>query len=348
VWGGDPTTSFGFDGLSSAIKQALGIGMSGISRWGSDIGGYDTLGDDPKLTPELLKRWIELGAVSGVMRTKASGIAIPSYQRPEIWDRGIVGVWRRYAKLHTQLHPYLRAADARYRATGLPLMRALVLTHPHDRRAQAVDDEFELGDALLAAPVVTGGAKRRSVYLPRGRWLPWWRSVRYARRSGGFHVSGGRAVRGPRTLVAPAAVDRLPLFVRAGAIVPMLSPEVSTLAPYRGGAVRLADRAGRLRLLAFPHGRSTGRAYEHERFVSRARRGAWRLAIHGTRVRGFRLEAATAGLRSARGGAFEPCAVALDGRAVPKRRWRFDRRRGVLRVRFRVRDGVLKVRDFCA
>ena len=76
VWGGDPTTTWGFDGLGSAVKQALSIGMSGVSRWGSDIGGYDTIGDDPPLTPELLKRWIEFGAVSGVMRTKASGIAV--------------------------------------------------------------------------------------------------------------------------------------------------------------------------------------------------------------------------------------------------------------------------------
>ena len=86
VWGGDPTTTWGFDGLSSAVKQALSIGMSGVSRWGSDIGGYDTLGNNPQLTPELLKRWIEFGAVSGVMRTKLSGIAIPSYTRPQIFD----------------------------------------------------------------------------------------------------------------------------------------------------------------------------------------------------------------------------------------------------------------------
>ena len=348
VWGGDPTTQFGYDGLSSAVIQALGIGMSGVSRWGSDIGGYDTLGNDPRLTPELLKRWIELGAVSGVMRTKSSGIAIPPYERPQIWEPGIVGVWRRYAKLHTQLHPYLRAADAEYRATGLPMMRALVLTHPRDRRAQAVDDEFELGDALLAAPVVTEGARRRSVYLPRGRWMPWWRAVRFARRSGGFHVKGGSAVRGGRTVTAPAPLDELPLFVRAGAIVPMLTADVSTLAPYRGGAVRLKDRAGRLRLLAFPRGRSTGRAYVRDRFRSRAKHGTWRLAIRAARTRRFQLEAATAGIEPSHGRRFTPCAVELDGRALPSRRWRFDRRRRVLRVRFRLRTGVLTVRDRCA
>jgi alpha-glucosidase (family GH31 glycosyl hydrolase) len=70
VWGGDPTTVWGFDGLSSAVRQALSIGMSGVSRWGSDIGGYNTFGTVDRLTPELLRRWIQFGAVSGVMRTK--------------------------------------------------------------------------------------------------------------------------------------------------------------------------------------------------------------------------------------------------------------------------------------
>jgi alpha-glucosidase (family GH31 glycosyl hydrolase) len=87
VWGGDPTTSFGFDGLSSAVKQALSMGLSGVSRWGSDIGGYDTIGSDPRLTPELLKRWIAFGAVSGVMRIKKSGLEIPAYRRPQVWAR---------------------------------------------------------------------------------------------------------------------------------------------------------------------------------------------------------------------------------------------------------------------
>ena len=120
VWGGDPTTRWGFDGLSSTITQGLGIGMSGVARWGSDIGGYFSFGaqgrpdapEDPRLTPELLIRWIEVGAVSPVMRTKRSGIAIPSYTRPQVFDPEILPHWRRYTKLHTQLYPYLRAADA--------------------------------------------------------------------------------------------------------------------------------------------------------------------------------------------------------------------------------------------
>ena len=137
VWGGDPTTSFGFDGLESAVRQGLTMGLSGISRWGSDIGGFFALGNN-KLTPELLKRWIEVGAVSGIMRTEANGVALPSRDRPQIDDPDVLPVWRRWAKLRTQLYPYLAAADAQYRRTGLPLMRHLSLTNPdRPRRALA-------------------------------------------------------------------------------------------------------------------------------------------------------------------------------------------------------------------
>ena len=105
------------------------MGLSGISRWGSDIGGFFALGNN-KLTPELLKRWIEVGAVSGIMRTEANGVAVPSRDRPQIDDPDVLPVWRRWAKLRTQLYPYLAAADAQYRRTGLPLMRHLSLTNP--------------------------------------------------------------------------------------------------------------------------------------------------------------------------------------------------------------------------
>ena len=339
VWGGDPTTGWGYDGLSSAIKQALSIGMSGVSRWGSDIGGYDTIGNDPKLTPELLKRWIEFGAVSGVMRTKSSGIAIPSYQRPQIWDPGIVPVWRRYAKLHTQLYPYLLAADADYRETGIPLMRALVLLDPGDPAGATIDDEFGFGPDLLAAPVVAQGARRREVRLPRGRWIEWSEAIRYDARDGSFHVIGGREVAGRSTRTARAGLDELPLFLRSGTILPLLSPDVSTLAGYGKGVVHLADRLDRLRLLVFPRGASTGRAFERDRFRSALHRDHWALSINAERPRKYHVEASTRNMR------FRPCRVTVGRRVLARRGWRFDGRRRVLRADFRApRRALLTVR----
>ena len=202
VWGGDPTTVWGYDGLRSAVNQALTIGMSGVSRWGSDIGGYNTFNPSQQLTRELLHRWIQFGAVSAVMRTKRSGLAFPSYERPQVFDRESLPVWRRYTKLHTQLYPYLRGADASYRASGMPIMRHALLTHPGDRRAARAHGQFMFGPDLLAAPVTAEGARRWRVYAPAGMWVDWLRSVRYRRSDGAFLPS--RAVSAARQALVHA------------------------------------------------------------------------------------------------------------------------------------------------
>ncbi len=322
VWGGDPATVFGFDGLSSAVREALSIGLSGISRWGSDIGGYDTLGKDPQLTRELLVRWIEFGAVSGVMRTKLSGLALPKYERPQIFDAGIVGFWRRYAGLHTRLYPYLLAADATYRRTGVPLMRDLLLVDP---AAPGREDEFGVGPDLLAAPVVVKGARRRSVALPRGRWFPFT----------GALAPRARARRGGRTIRVAAPLGRLPLYVRAGSVVPLLPADVQTLSPYGRGIVHLRERLGALTLLAYPGpSRSAGMFGGRERLRSRVRPRAWTLRVAGVRRRRYTLRAATVGLP------FRPCRAALGTRRVPLH---FDAARRELRVVFRARRGTLTV-----
>jgi alpha-glucosidase (family GH31 glycosyl hydrolase) len=339
VWGGDPTTSFGFDGLSSAVKQALSMGLSGVSRWGSDIGGYDTIAGDPQLTPELLKRWIAFGAVSGVMRIKKSGLAIPAYTRPQIWDPDIVGVWRKFAKLHTQLYPYLQAADVRYRRTGMPLMGALVLTHPRDRRALRAEDEYMFGPDLLAAPVVAAGKLSRRVYLPRGRWLDGRAALSYdGAGDGAFHARAARTVRGGRSVTVPAALDELPLFVRAGAVLPLLPADVSTLSDYGAGrVVRLADRRDQLRLLAFPGPARNATMFDGERLRSSYRGGRWMLRIAGKRARRYTLEASLAGLP----GDFKACSVAVGGRRLPRSAW--SQERGVLTATFSARRAALVV-----
>ena len=222
VWGGDPTTAWDFDGLRSAVRQALTMGLSGISTWGSDIGGFFAFFQD-ELTPELLTRWVQFGAVSGVMRTQADGIAVPDKPRPQVWDPDQIANWRRYAKLRTQLYPYLAAADGEYQRTGLPLMRQLALVYPDDPAAAGRDDEFLFGPDLLAAPVVEPRATERSLYLPQGRWVDLWRSAavpRERRRAAHAAGEGASAVAGDVTV--PAPLDELPLLARAGAVLPLL------------------------------------------------------------------------------------------------------------------------------
>jgi alpha-glucosidase len=341
VWGGDPTTSWGFDGLASAVRNGLTMGLSGIGIWGSDIGGYFTLPGAPRLTPELLVRWIQFGAVSGVMRTKATGQAIPNYSRPQIWEPAIRPHWRRYAKLRTQLYPYLAGADACYRRTGMPLMRHLALVFPGDRAALGREDQFMFGPDLMAAPVLGAGQRRRRLYLPSGRWIDFWRGLRYRRSNGEFRLRSPRQISGGRRVTVRAPLHQLPLFVRAGALLALLPPDVDTLASYGrfDRLVKLRERRDRMRLLLFPRG-DTSRGFNYgERLRSDERTGQWRLAIEGHRTRTYSIEASLRTLRRP----FRPCRLALNGRMLPGGSWRFERDTGVLRTQFEARRATLAV-----
>ena len=335
VWGGDPSVDWGFDGLRSVVTNGLTMGLSGVSTWGSDIGGFFSLFEN-RLTPELLIRWIELGAVSGVMRTEANGIRIPDSPRPQVWDPEIASHWRRWARLRTQLYPYLAAADKQYRRTGLPIMRHLALAYPGDRRAIAQEDEYLFGPSLLAAPVLEPGAKRRRLYLPPGEWVDLWRSVSGA----GLALSRARVLHGGRSITVPAPLDELPLLARAGTLLALLPPDVDTLADYgnRSAAKSLDEAAGRRVLIAFPRGASSTRLEDGGVVRSRERAGAWSLAIASTRRRTWTIEASLATLRHP----LLPCAVAARGGRL--RSWRFDRRTKVLRATFATRRGTLVAR----
>ena len=345
VWGGDPTTGWDFDGLRSALTQALSAGLSGVGIWGSDIGGFFALGQN-ELSPELLKRWVQFGAVSGVMRTQRNGVAVPPRDRPQVSDPDQIANWRRYAKLHTQLYPYLLAAQEDYRRLGLPLMRHLLLHYPTDARAAAADDEFLLGPDLLAAPVLTPGATEREVYLPPGRWVDLWRSARYMQRSGGLRLAKTNVRRGGSVATLPAPLDELPLLVRAGAVLPLLPPGVDTLAPFGAeakGITALAERRRRLRLLAFPRGRSRSEFGDAGVLISRARPDMWRLKVRAPKRHRFRLQAALSTLRRP----LEPCGVTLDGRVLPASRWSYRAKSRVLRARFAARRGTFEVSSRC-
>lgn len=254
VWGGDPSTTFGFDGLESSIYQALSMGTSGVGVWGSDIGGFFALGFT-SLSPELLNRWIAFGGLSVIMRSQKNGIAIPAKSRPQLWDAAHLPVWRRYAKLHTQLYPYLRAALDEYYATGMPVMRHHILTHPQDPQAIARDDQYLFGPDLLVAPVHVEGASTRELYLPPGRWIEFWRAVDYVESNGDFVLRNNPAVvEGGRSITVNAPIEEIPIFVRAGARIPLLPADTYTLAEHGNdpGIVNLSERAAQVRILQFP------------------------------------------------------------------------------------------------
>ncbi|WP_372790702.1 TIM-barrel domain-containing protein [Paraconexibacter sp.] len=348
VWGGDPTTDWGFDGLRSTVQSGVSMGLSGVSLWGSDIGGFFAL-SAPQTTPELLARWIEVGFASGVMRTQANGFDLQSRKRAQIFDKDTLPIWRRYARLRTQLYPYLASAQRDYDRTGLPLMRHLVLAYPDDARATGREDQYLLGDDLLVAPVITKGATSRRAYLPQGDWVEWWRSVDLDDQVAP-QLSKPKLLEGRTEVAVQAPLDELPLFVRAGAVLPLLDPSVETLTAYgKGATVRLADRKTRLRLLAWPRGTRTTSIGPDRRDTATSadtRRG-WVLRLRQGRTRKVEVQATLSTLRD---GAFTPCRI-LGGRTgrVPLKRksWSYDEKTGVLRVRLTARNARLQVLRNC-
>ena len=339
VWGGDPTVGWGFDGLRSVVTNGLTMGLSGVSTWGSDIGGFFALFGN-RLDPELLVRWIEVGAVSGVMRTQANGINIPAQPRAQIWDDEVLPHWRRWAKLRTQLYPYLAAAGDEYRRSGLPIMRHLSLAYPDDPSATAVEDAFLFGPDLLAAPVLDPGARERLLYLPRGEWVDLWRSASYRESDGGLELGRARLLAGGRSVRCP---PRSPssLLARAGTLLSLLPADVDTLASYgrAAPAVSLDERAGERVLVAFPRGRSSARLEDGGELRSAEDNGRWSSRFGRSGACGGR-----SGVARHAAPAVRAVRAHLDGRRLKASAWSYDRGTEVLSAGFAAGRGELVVK----
>ncbi|HEY6472768.1 MAG TPA: TIM-barrel domain-containing protein [Acidimicrobiales bacterium] len=289
VWGGDPTTGWGFDGLASSLVEGLSMGASGIALWGSDIGGF--LSSEQHLTPELLIRWIQFGALSPLMRTKSSGIELPPYRRPQVWDDDVLPHFQHWCAWHTQLNDYLLAAHEDYRTNGRPIMCAMALDDPDGPAADALD-QFWLGRDLLCAPVLEDGARDRTLTVPHDGMIELWRAVGYdpVRRAHALTGAGtsARHDRGIATLAAP--LDEVPILVRPGTLLSLLPPEVDTLAPY-GETVRRVDDVTDRVVLAFPSASWSGRLGPGLMATSVVTDGKWLLDLSAEGGRRMRVEA---------------------------------------------------------
>lgn len=215
IWAGDNQADFSRDnGLPSVVIAGLNAGLSGVSMWTSDLGGYEKTVRTPG-DATVFARWTEFSAFSPVMEVHSSINLGP-------WDYGdgALEIFRRYSRLHMSLFPYRYAAAQESHRTGMPMMRALVLENPLDSMAVRATDEYEFGPDFLVAPVVTSGT-RRPVHVPAGDWIDYW--------------TGGR-VTGPADTTVDAPLDRIPLYVKAGAIIPRIPEDVMTLAPASPGS----------------------------------------------------------------------------------------------------------------
>jgi alpha-D-xyloside xylohydrolase len=164
--------------------------------------GIPTLTDPP--SPELYVRWSQMGLLFS--HARAHGHQAP--REPWAYGEPALSIFRRYAQLRYRLLPYLYAAARR--AADVPLVRPLVYDHPADRTTWHIDDEYLLGPDLLVAPMFEPRGSR-DVYLPAGGWYDYWTDRRFE---------------GGRWITYDAELETLPLFVRAGAVIPM-GPELN-------------------------------------------------------------------------------------------------------------------------
>ena len=185
--------------FAPVIKAGLNIGISGVGNWAHCMGGFEHVAD-----PELYIRWTQFGLMSPVAHL--FGMDHPAYKEPWNYGEDALRIFKHYDSLRYRLIPYLYSHQYEMYKTGLPVMRALVLHHQNDPNVYDITDQYMLGGSLMVCPVTTKGAKTRTVYLPEGDWYDYHTGKKYA---------------GKQYVHVVTPLDILPMFVKAGGIIPM-------------------------------------------------------------------------------------------------------------------------------
>jgi alpha-D-xyloside xylohydrolase len=271
VWSSDiyPT----WDTLKRQIPTGLDAAASGLAYWSNDTGGWQYLPAEhhpahtPLLDPsdarenvggyddypELYTRWFEYATFLPIMRTHGSR------NENEVWSYGKQAepILEKYLKLRYELMPYIYSLGYSTYRSGAPYMRALFMDFPNDANAANITDEYMFGPAFLVAPVTDQGTTSRNVYLPAGSdWYNYWTNER---------LHGGQSV------AVSAPIDQLPLFVRAGSILPLGVPVLSTSEPQALAKVRVYPGADG----DFALYQDDGRTYAYEKGDSKITQLHW-------------------------------------------------------------------------
>lgn len=268
LWSGDVYSTW--ETLKTHVPNAVNTSLSGIPYWGTDIGGFVPTAD---YTGELHVRWFQFGAFNPLFRAHGRDWHL---RLPWGWNLGNVGIsevanytggamdppeselhntavepiCRKYLMIRYALMPYLYTALRECTQTGMPIIRAMWLHYPDDKTAVARGDQYLWGRDILVAPVVEKGATSRKLYLPRGLWYDFWTEV---------------TVQGGREFERPVDLETMPLFVRAGAIIPTLGPKQYTEAPDNGP----------LTIAVFPGADGAFTMYEDDGKSFAYRKGDW-------------------------------------------------------------------------
>lgn len=225
IWPGDLESDFSehgamvggkinVGGLPSAISRGLSLSVSGYPFYGSDIGGFRGFP-----TTEALLRWAEYASLGTIMQLGGGGKSHDPWDTAQ-FDPGTDLIYKTYAELHMRLNPLLWTLAQRAGQDGTPATRPARFMYD----CACDDATFLLGDDVLVAPVVTAGATTRTVVLPPGAWID--------RVTGVQTIANGRD-----PITVPAPLDTLPIWYRAGAIVPLFARNADTLLPATAAGV---------------------------------------------------------------------------------------------------------------
>lgn len=206
AWSGDVLSNW--ETFKRQIPAGLNFSISGLPYWTTDIGGFIMGYPDDSAYRELFIRWFQFGAFSPIFRVH--GTRTPDQN--ELWSYGPEAqkILTSYDVLRYRLMPYIYSVAWKVTSQDSTPMRALVMDFRLDPRVWNIGDQFMFGLAILVNPVTEPGASKRELYLPKTKWYDFWT---------------GEAVDGGRKIDAAAPLQTMPLYVRAGSIVP-LGPEV--------------------------------------------------------------------------------------------------------------------------
>jgi len=267
LWSGDVYSTW--ETLKQHAPTAVNCGLSGIPYWGTDIGGFVPTAE---YTGELHVRWFQFGAFCPLFRAHGRTWQL---RLPWGWNTGSVGIseiagyggaadppeselhnaqvepiCRKYLELRYRLMPYLYSAVRECTQTGLPIIRAMWLHYPNDAAAAVRGDQYLWGRDILVAPVFEKGATNRRVYLPAGTWCDFWTNAKH---------DGGREIE------RAVDLETMPLFVRAGAIIP-----TGPVRQYTG-----EPSTAPLTLTIYPGADGAFMLYEDDGISFAYRKGAW-------------------------------------------------------------------------
>jgi alpha-D-xyloside xylohydrolase len=215
LWSSDITCTF--DAYKSQVPQGINACASGIPYWTSDIGGYHLGWQAPDWSKpemrELFTRWFQFGAFSPIFRIHGKGERAMFSKN---WDDNTKAILLKYDKLRYRLLPYIYSLAGKVTTDNYTMMRALTFDFRNDSKVYSIPDQYMFGPAFMVNPVTeqlytgknaTAGKTTRSVYLPKAtQWYDFWTGVKYE---------------GGQNLNATATIDIMPLYVKAGSIIPM-------------------------------------------------------------------------------------------------------------------------------